>query len=130
MNLKALEKADLLICCDCSEYKVNDEYSHSTKHVNVDFIFSEETLKKSNLNNIYKWIALLNKDHEMVIEAAIIKLMKQVKSLDLKTVVLKIQSQLEMYQPKYNLIKDKIDKLISQEYLEKDDKNNEILNYK
>jgi hypothetical protein len=72
----------------------------------------------------------LAKDREIVIDANISKLMKARKVLDFKTLIEEVTKMVRVFVPMAKDIKIAIDRLITKEILQRDDKDRELIRYK
>jgi hypothetical protein len=71
----------------------------------------------------------LVQDRAHTIDAAIIKRMKTHKRMDFNELLAQVLSALSMFQPQPKIIKQRIEKLIQDEFLARDEESKNILHY-
>lgn len=68
-------------------------------------------------------------DRKHVVDAAIVRIMKARKAASHNNLTMEVMQQVKLFKPDIKLIKKCIERLIEQEYLERDENNNSILKY-
>lgn len=72
----------------------------------------------------------MGKDREIVLDANISKLMKSKKVMDYKSLFEEVTRMIRVFVPQSRDIKVAIDRLISKEIIERDEKDRELVRYK
>ena len=103
-------------------FKLNQEFRSNMYRINLPIPALEEegtTSKKPKLA----------KDRAHTIDASIIKRMKTHKRMDMNELLTEVIQALNMFQPDPNLIKQRIERLIQDEFLARDENLKNILVY-
>ncbi|KAJ6231235.1 cullin-1 [Anaeramoeba flamelloides] len=106
-------------------YKINSRYSSERARVQLNISMAIQKKQESNVTH-----RQIEEERKMLIQAAIVRIMKARKTSDHKTLMTEVISQLtSRFRPNIKTIKKCIDLLIDKEYLERADGKNNVYNY-
>lgn len=101
-------------------FRFNSGYNEKRKKVALPFIFAEEIFKRGKTVLGILSLESIDPEREIAIEASIVKIMKARKQLPYTLLISETQALLKFFKPTTTIIKTRIEKLISLEYLARD----------
>ncbi|OMJ27865.1 Cullin-1 [Smittium culicis] len=108
-----------------SSFMLNNEFSSKRLKINLNVPMKSETKKES-----IEALKYIQEDHNMAIQAAIVRVMKTQRSLNHSILVTEVINQLKSrFNPKILDIKKAIDSLLDREFIERDSNKSDIYNY-
>lgn len=93
-------------------FTVNDKFKPPTRKLTIPMVSLEENKENA---------AKLNDDRNIMLDAALVRIMKSRKVLNFIDIVFEVQRQVTFFKPENASIKKRIESLIEREYLERDD---------
>ncbi|TPX31644.1 hypothetical protein SmJEL517_g05059 [Synchytrium microbalum] len=129
-NLNILTKSRVLICetptvTKDSVFKLNFDFKNKKLKVNLNIPIKSE--QKTETEETHK---IVEEDRRMLIQAAIVRIMKTRKLLKHNALIAEVIEQLKArFQPKIPDIKKAIDVLLEKEYLERSDTDKDTFSY-
>jgi cullin 1 len=124
-NLGLLCKAKILIESSEKKYALNLDFKSKKMRINLNIAIKSE--QKAEVDETHKTI---EKDRELVIQAAIVRIMKARKALKhvqlMQEVIIQLQSR---FKPQVSSIKKCIDILLDKEYIERMEDQRDMYSY-
>ncbi|KRX01339.1 Cullin homology [Pseudocohnilembus persalinus] len=72
----------------------------------------------------------LQVERDLIIDSQIVRIMKMKRKMNIQDLILETENFIKIFKPELKQIKRRIDQLITKEYMERDQENMQILNYK
>ncbi|OLY82056.1 Cullin-1 [Smittium mucronatum] len=108
-----------------SSFSINNDFRSKRLKINLNVPMKSESKKES-----VEALKYIQEDHNMTIQAAIVRIMKTQRSLKHNVLITEVISQLESrFSPKIPDIKRAIDSLLDREFIERDSTNFDIYKY-
>ncbi len=121
-----LKKPNVKEVLDDDEFALNSKFTSKTYRVVIPLIQVRSAADEANSEKV-SGMLMIQRRHQ--IDAAIVRVMKTRLRLEHNQLVTEVVKQLQRFKPDAADIKKRIEALIEQEYLERDEKDRKIYNY-
>lgn len=116
---------------DNEKISFNKKFGEKLKNIRVNVMPtpSKEEKKDTRIRENEATMEGVMRERGQIIDAHLVKQMKTNKTMDMKTLMTKVQDSITTFRAKEDLIKQRVEYLITQEYIERDPNNRAKLIY-